>query len=77
MKRGVLNYSITWRENGEKREELYFGKIHAVKAYLDMLTRHWGRPFHDDGISELKFLEIYKSGKVEDITEKVNKFLYN
>lgn len=77
MKRGVLNYSITWCENGERREELHCGKIDAVKAYLDMIIRHWDRPFRDDGISELKCLEIYKSGKVEDITQKVNKFLYN
>ena len=75
MKRGVLNYSMTWEQDGEKREELFFNKMSAIKTYIDTLTRNWGRPFHDDGISELRLLEIYKSGKVEDITWKVNSFL--
>lgn len=75
MKRGVLNYSITWRENGERREELFFNKMSAVKTYIDIITRNWDRPFHDDGISGLRLLEICKSGKVEDITSRVNSFL--
>ena len=77
MKRGVLNYSLTWRQDGEKFEELFFNKMSAVKTYIDTITRNWDRPFHDDGISELRLFEICESGKVEDITGKVNKFLYN
>lgn len=77
MKRGVLNYSMTWRQDGEKREELFFNKMSAIKTYIDMLTRNWGRPYHDDGISELCLLEIYNSGRIEDITGKVNRFLDN
>lgn len=76
MKRGVLNYSMTWEQDGKKCEELYCLKMSALKAYMDILTRFWGTPYSRDSISSLRLWEIYKSGKVEDITGKVNKFLY-
>lgn len=75
MKRGVLNYSMTWKQNGEKCEELFFNKMSAIRAYIGTITRNWERPYHDDGISELRLLEIYNSGRIEDITGKVNSFL--
>ena len=75
MKRGVLNYSMTWMQDGEKREELHFSKIRALKAYMDILTRFWDTPYSHDNISSLRLWEIYKSGRIEDITGDVNRFL--
>ena len=75
MKKGVLNYSMTWEQDGEKREELYCLKMSALKAYMDILTRSWDAPYSHDNISSLRLWEIYKSGKVEDITSRVNSFL--
>lgn len=75
MKRGVLNYSMTWEQNGEKREELFFNKMSTLKAYIDILTGSWNKPYSCDNVSSLRLWEIYKSGKVEDITWKVNSFL--
>ena len=71
MKRGVLNYSITWKENGEKREALYCSKPYTIAAYIDMLRAA------NRNISELRIWEIYKSTTkpAEDITSRVNRFL--
>ena len=71
MKKGVLNYSITWKENGEKREELYFTKFETVAAYIDILREA------NQNISELRIWEIYRSTTkpAEDITGRVNRFL--
>lgn len=71
MKRGVLNYSITWKENGEKREELYFSKLSTIAAYIDMLRAA------DRNISSLRIWEVYRniSKPAEDITGRVNRFL--
>lgn len=77
MKRGILSYSITWNQNGEKHEEILFSKLSVIKAYVDMLTRHWNTAYHNDGISALRLWDIRRNGTTEDITEKVNKFLYN
>ena len=68
MKKGVLNYSMTWEQDGEKREELYCLKMSALKAYLNKLCSC-------DNISSLRLWEIYKSGRIENITWKVNSFL--
>lgn len=68
MKRGVLNYSMTWEQDGEKHEEIFPCKLSAIKAYLN-------KPCSHDNISSLRLWETYKSGKVEDITWKVNSFL--
>lgn len=72
MKRGILNYSITWKENGEKREELYCSKLYTIAAYIDMLRAA------NRNISELRIWEIYRSitKPAEDITGRVNRFLY-
>ena len=71
MKKGVLNYSITWQEDGEKREELYCSKLYTIAAYIDMLRAA------NRNISELRIWEIYKSiaKPAEDITSRVNRFL--
>lgn len=68
MKRGVLNYSMTWKQDGEKREEIFPCKLSAIKAYLNKL-------YSCDNISSLRLWEIYKSGRIENITWKVNSFL--
>lgn len=72
MKRGVLNYSITWKENGEKREELYFTKFATVAAYIDILREA------NHNISGLRIWEVYQNinKPAEDITGRVNRFLY-
>lgn len=75
MKRGVLNYSMTWKQNGEKREEIFPGKLCAIKAYVDILTGSWSKPYSCDNVSLLRLWENYKSGRIEDITWKVNSFL--
>lgn len=79
MKKGVLNYSITWNQDGQKREELCFNKKDTVYRYLDILfsdmdDRLTGKGSH---ISSLRILEIYTNPtkQPEDITGKVNKFL--
>lgn len=77
MKRGVLNYSMTWNQCDEKHEELYFTKVSMIKAYTEMITRHWDRPFHDDGVSSLTLWEIRKTGDPKNITGEVNNFLYH
>lgn len=71
MKKGVLNYSLTWKENGEKREELYFTKFETVAAYIDMLRAA------NRNISSLRIWEVYRniSKPAEDITGRVNRFL--
>lgn len=71
MKKGVLNYSITWKENGEKREELYFTKFETVAAYIDILREA------NQNISSLRIWEVYRniSKPAEDITGRVNRFL--
>lgn len=71
MKKGVLNYSITWKENGEKREELYFTKFETVAAYIDILREA------NCNISSLRIWEVYRniSKPAEDITGRVNRFL--
>lgn len=69
MKRGIMNYSLTWMENGNKREEIYFSKKSAVEAYLALFS-----PQRD--ISSLKFWECYTTMKpAKDITTAVNRFL--
>lgn len=75
MKRGVLNYSMTWNQDGEKREEIFPGKLPAIKAYVDILTKPRNKPYSFDNISSLRLWEIYKSGRIENITWKVNSFL--
>lgn len=70
MKKGVLNYSVTWKKSGCNFERICFRKSNAVYEYLDIM-----RDSAILGISELKILEIKKDGTANDITEDVNKFL--
>lgn len=70
MKKGVLNYSITWKENGEQREEIIFTKFDTIAAYIDILKHP------DRNISSLRIWEVYKNMKpAEDITGRINRFL--
>ena len=71
MKKGVLNYSITWKEGDQHREELYFTKFETVAAYIDIL-RECNR-----NISSLRIWEVYRniSKPAEDITGRINLFL--
>lgn len=70
MKKGILNYSLTWIEYGNDQEMIFFSKKEAVKTYVDLLSSH-------RNISSLKFWECYATTKpAKDITTAVNKFLY-
>ena len=69
MKKGVLNYSITWVEYGNDQEMIFFSKKEAVKTYVDLLSAN-------RNISNLKFWECYATTKpTKDITTAVNRFL--
>lgn len=74
MKKGVLNYSITWQEDGEKREKLYFTKFATVAAYIDILRECRTTKTN---ISSLRIWEVYQNinKPAEDITGRVNRFL--
>lgn len=72
MKKGVLNYSMTWSQSGENHEEIYFRKLDLIAAYTQMLTQDnlIGK------ISALRLLEIPRADKpAKDITGSVNRFL--
>lgn len=60
----MINYKITWFENGRKFGNIETFKSRAIFYYLNLLFDK------NREISELKILEYNK-----DITEKVNKFL--
>ena len=69
MKKGVMNYSLTWMEYGNNQEAIIFSKKEAVKMYIDLLSSH-------GNISSLKFWECYTTMKpAKDITTAVNRFL--
>lgn len=71
MKKGVLNYSVTYIENGsEKNEIICFTKQFAIKQYIDLI-------YSNKDIALLSVWEHYKSpGRPsENITGKINKFL--
>ena len=80
MKKGVLNYSITWNQDGEKHEEVIFTKIATVQRYIDLLfsdrdSRLSGKR---SGISSLTVWEIYTTTPTKpakDITGIINRFL--
>ena len=80
MKKGVLNYSITWNQDGEKHEEIIFTKISTVQRYIDILfsdvdTRLSGK---SSGISSLTVWEIYTTTPTKpakNITSAINRFL--
>ena len=73
MKKGVLNYSITWQEDGERREKLHFTKFETVAAYIDILRECRTKT----NISSLRIWEVYQNinKPAEDITSRVNRFL--
>ena len=73
MKKGVMNYSLTWMENDEEHEQLFCTKAGAIRAYIVLMYAHIeeGR-----NISSLKFWECYTTMKpAKDITTAVNRFL--
>lgn len=80
MKRGVMNYSITWNQDGEKHEEIYFTKLATIKNYIDLIFEDLEMRINEKnaGISSLKVLEIYTNPKTpaKDITGKINEFIY-
>ena len=80
MKKGDMNNSITWNQNGEKHEEIHFTKLATIKNYIDLLfsdveMRLDGK---NAGISSLKVFEIYTNPTTpaKDITGKINAFIY-
>lgn len=88
MKKGVLNYSITWTEDGMQHEELHFTKRDTIKRYIDILDAELvARIIRDDriksrktsGISSLRVWEIYANPEkpAQDITSRINRFLEN
>ncbi len=72
MKKGVLNYSVVYIENDERKEEIFITKLSAINNYIGLLYSH-------KNISSLTVYEIYKKpGKnPENITGKINNFLNN
>lgn len=77
MKKGVMNYCMTWKQDDTNHEEIFFSKLSMIKAYVDMLTRNWNTGYQDDGISSLTLLEMHRDGTSKNITGKVNDFLHN
>ena len=79
MKKGVMNYSITWNQDGKKHENIYFTKMDAVRNYLNIMVCDLDRRLEGDsaGISFLRIWEIYTdpTKQPEDITGRINKFL--
>ena len=73
----VLNYSITYIDNGKTQEELPITKLNAIERYIELLT-NCKYSHIDKGIpstiSELKIYKITSKGAI-DITGNVNKFL--
>ena len=72
MKRGVLNYSITWNENDRQNENIYFSKFETIAAYIDLLRQP------ERQISSLTVYEIPRdfTKPAENITGRINKFIY-
>lgn len=72
MKRGVLNYSVKWNENGRQNENIYFSKFETVAAYIDLLRQP------ERKISVLTVYEIPRdfTKPAENITGRINKFIY-
>ena len=73
----VLNYSITYIDNGKPQEELPITKLNAIERYIELLKEH--KYSHIDKgipstISELKIYKVTTKGAI-DITGNVNKFL--
>lgn len=71
MKRGVINYSVTWQEDGSEHEEIYFSKFNAVARYMEIIMEC------NYYVSCLRIWEIYRSlnRPMADITDRVNRFL--
>lgn len=80
MKKGVMNYSITWNQDGEKHEEIYFTKLATIKNYIDLIFVDLEKRLNGKsaGISSLKVWEIYTepTTPAKDITGKINAFIY-
>lgn len=80
MKRGVMNYSITWNQDGEKHEEIHFSKLATIKNYIDLIYADVEMRLDEKsaGISSLKVFEIYTNPTTlaKDITGKINAFIY-
>lgn len=73
----ILNYSITYIDNGKPQEELPITKLDAIERYIELLANH--KYSHIDNgipstISDLKIYKITTNGAI-DITGNVNKFL--
>lgn len=62
----ISSFEIKYNNGGEVTSEFEYSKFSAVSRYMGLITAK------DFNISELKIL---KNGK--DITEQVNKFLFN
>ena len=79
MKKGVLNYSITWNQDGEKHEEIYFTKMDTVRRYLNIMVYDLDQRLDGNStcINSLRVWEIYTAPtkQPEDITGRINKFL--
>lgn len=72
MKRGILNYSLTYNEDNNSKEEIFFSKLDMITAYIHILTDEPRR-----NISSLRVWEVPKAIKpAEDITGRINRFLY-
>lgn len=81
----ILNYIITYMQEDEnklliQKEELYFSKKYMLTRYLNILDSNNEKSFPFSGvgsISSLKILVAYVNyDDIEDITGKINKFIY-
>ena len=73
MKKGVMNYSITYLNTAKNtiEVEIYYSKIELVKRYIYLVLGI-------KNIASLKAFENYKNLKRDrkEITFELNKFLY-
>lgn len=78
MKKGVLNYSITFKADGGKFEEVILTKRDTIKRYIFILD-YAAKAGEYNGISELRVWEIYTNPEkpAQDITSRINRFLEN
>lgn len=73
----VLNYSITYNDNGKPQEELPITKLHAIQRYIELLTNYKYSHIENGSPSNISDLKIFKVTTKEaiEITANVNKFL--
>lgn len=67
----IVNYGMTYYEDGTKKDRLFFSKMSLIRAYLNIL----------DSRRNVSFLQCYqwegkRNPKLVYITDSINRFLY-